>query len=150
MLVLIDTGILLRLLDRCDPDHASIRAALRLLRSQGHTLVISPQNVAEFWNVCTRPATARGGYDLTVAETAKRLRLLERLCTVLPETPAAYPIWKQLVQSYAVQGVQVHDARLVAMMLAHGVTTILTLNAGDFQRFKSIAAVAPQQVTATP
>ena len=74
MRVLLDSGILLRLPHRSDPGHAVIRKAVRALKGRGDTLVTSPQNVAEFWNVCTRPATARGGYGLSIEETGKRLR----------------------------------------------------------------------------
>src|SRR5437870_83639 len=102
MLILIDTGILLRLLDRNDPQHAAVRQAIRLLRSRGDTLVLSSQTVAEFWNVCTRPATARGGLGLTVQETEHRVRVAERLFTVLPDTSAAYPLWRQLVVHHGV------------------------------------------------
>jgi hypothetical protein len=87
-------------------------------------LVTAPQNIAEFWNVCTRPATARGGFGLSLEETQRQLRLIERLLRILPESPASYSIWKQLVVRHAVLGVQVHDARLVALMQAHNVTHI--------------------------
>jgi predicted nucleic acid-binding protein len=141
-----DTGILLRLLDRADPRHAAIRQALRILRARGHELVTSPQNVAEFWNVCTRPAAARGGFDLTVPQTERRVRLLERLFRILPDSPAAYPLWKQLVVRHGVQGVQVHDARLVAWMQSHGITHLLTLNAADFARYPGITAWTPEDL----
>ena len=52
-------------------------------------------------------------------------------------------IWKQLVVRHAVLGVQVHDARLVALMQAHNVTHILTLNPGDFHRYPGITAISP-------
>src|SRR5258708_5844088 len=116
MLILIDTGILLRLLDRNDPQHALIRQALRLLRGRGDTFALSAQNAAEFWNVCSRPATARGGLGLTVQETERRLRVVERLFPVLADTTAAYPLWRQLVVRHGVMGAAVHDARLVAWM----------------------------------
>src|SRR4051794_8313818 len=108
MRILLDTGILLRLVNRADALHAKVRAAVRLLRQQNDSLVTAPQNVAEFWNVSTRPASARGGYGLSLAEAGKRLRLIERLIIVLPEAPAAYPLWKQLVTNHSVMGVQVH------------------------------------------
>jgi hypothetical protein len=44
-----------------------------------------------------------------------------------------------------VSGVQVHDARLAAVMRVHGVTHILTFNPGDFARY-GVTAVAPQDV----
>ncbi len=146
MLVLLDSGILLRLVNRSDPEHVTIRAALRLLKQRGDSLVVAPQNIAEFWNVCTRPASARGGYGLSVAETAQRLRLIERLFQVLPETPAAYPLWKQLIVTHGVMGVQVHDARLVALTMVQGVKHILTLNAADFSRYPDVTALAPADV----
>jgi predicted nucleic acid-binding protein len=146
MLTSSDTGILLRLLDRADPHHQAIRQALRVLRARGEELVTSPQNIAEFWNVCTRPASARGGYGLSVSETGRRVRIMERIFQVLPGSPAAFPLWKQLVVSHAVQGVQVHDARLVAWMLAHGITHILTLNTADFACYPGIVAWTPQDI----
>jgi len=147
MQVLVDTGILLRLLDRSDPHHSSIRQALRRLRARGDVPVTSSQNVAEFWNVCTRPATARGGYGLSVAETERRVRLLERLLPILTEMPAAYPLWRNLVMAHSVQGVQVHDARLVALMQAHGLTHLLTLNVADFSRYQGVmTALLPADV----
>jgi predicted nucleic acid-binding protein len=143
MLVLVDTGILLRLLNRSEPEHAAIRRAVRALKQRGDRPATAPQNVAEFWNVCTRPASARGGYGLTVEETAKRLRLLERLVMVLPETANHYPLWKALVVAHAVKGVQVHDARVAAFMQAHGISYLLTLNGTDFARYNHITVLTP-------
>jgi predicted nucleic acid-binding protein len=143
MHVLLDSGILLRLVNRVDLLHGDVRAALRALKGRADTLVTASQNIAEFWNVCTRPASARGGLDYSIAETAKKLRLVERVVRLLPDTPAAFPIWKQLVVTHAVSGVQVHDARLVALMAAQGITHLLTLNGADFKRYPGIVAISP-------
>src|SRR5438309_9108601 len=140
MLIEADTGILLRLVDRADPQHAAVRASVRLIKQRGDVLVTTAQNIAEFWDVCTRPVTARGGFGLSVDETHKRLRLVERLIRVLPDSAASYSIWKQLILTHAVIGVQVHDARLVALLQVHGVTHILTLDTADFRRYPSITA----------
>lgn len=141
MVILLDTGILLRLADRSSPLHSSIRAALRVVKARGDTVAMAVQNVAEFWNVCTRPASARGGLGHSLAETNQRLRLLERIVAVLPDSPAAYQIWRNFVVSLGVVGVQVHDTRLAALMQVHGVTHILTLNTADFARFPAITAL---------
>jgi len=144
MLTHTDTGI--RLLDRADPHHPAIRQTLRLLRGRGDEPVTSPQNMAEFWNVCTRPAAARGGFGLSVPQTERRVRVLERLFRVLPDSLAAYGLWRQLVVRHGVHGVQVHDARLVGWMQAHGITHLLTLNAADFARYPGITALTPQDL----
>jgi predicted nucleic acid-binding protein len=143
MRYLLDTGILLRLFKRADPNCRAIRATMRALRKSGHELVVSIQNVAEFWNVSTRPADARGGFGLSLQQTERRLRIIERLCLVLPEQNTTYEIWRNLVKVHAVKGVQVHDARLVAWMQSHSVSHILTLNSVDFARYGGITAIAP-------
>jgi predicted nucleic acid-binding protein len=151
MTVLVDTGILLRLLERTDPQHGLVRQAVRLLRQRGEQLVMAPQNAAEFWNVCTRPTTARGGFGLPVPEADRRLRIVERLFPLLPDSAAAYPQWRFLVVSLAVIGVQVHDARLVALMMTHGVREILTLNPADFSRYPAVTPLTPAAIVgATP
>jgi predicted nucleic acid-binding protein len=149
MVVLLDTGILLRYVNRTDPLHKSVRAAVRAVKSAGDDLAMAWQNVAEFWNVCTRPTSARGGLGLSIAETNQRLRLLERIVRVLPDSAVAYPTWRNLVVSLSVAGVQVHDARLVALMQSHGMTHILTLNSADFTRFARITVLNPNMLAST-
>jgi predicted nucleic acid-binding protein len=146
MRYLVDSNVLLRLLQRNDPHHSTIRQAVRSLLARGDELCCAPQNIVELWNVSTRPASARGGFGLTSTETDRRVRLIERVFTVLEETRAVYAEWRRLVVSHSVMGVQVHDARIVAMMNVHGVTHLLTLNGADFTRYAGITCVAPDQV----
>ena len=143
---LADTNILLRFLLLNDAAYPAFRQSVRTLKARGEQIVTTPQNMAEFWNVCTRPITVRGGLGLSVAATEMRLRLLERHFPVLPDSPAIYEKWKTLVLAHKVRGVNVHDARLVAAMMIHGVTHILTANAKDFQRYPDITVVAADQI----
>jgi predicted nucleic acid-binding protein len=121
MLYLVDSNVLLRLLQRGDPLHALVRAALRTLRSRGDGLCYTSQILGEFWNVCTRPASARGGFGLPVPEADRRARLIERHYALLPDSLAVHTEWRGLLVAHSVSGVQVHDARLVAAMNVHGV-----------------------------
>jgi len=146
MRYLVDSNVLLRLLQRNDPHHSTIRQAVRTLLARGDELCCAPQNIVELWNVSTRPATARGGFGLTTADTDRRVRLIERVFTILEEPPAVYPEWRRLVVGHSVMGVQVHDARIVAVMNVHGITHVLTLNASDFSRYAGITCVAPDEV----
>ena len=92
--------------------------------------------------MATRPESANG-LGFTSEEAIVAAREIEELFDLLPETPAVYPQWRTLVARYAVCGKQVHDTRLVAAMLVHGVTHILTLNGTDFRRFPGITIVEP-------
>lgn len=144
MIYLVDTNVLLRFADRSHPLHPTVRAAVRKLRADGHRLRSATQNFVEFWNVATRPVE-KNGLGLAPDDTDRLIRLVERLFPPLPDSPAVYPEWRRLVVSFGVSGVQVHDARLVAAMMVHGVTHILTFNAPDFDRYTpaGIVAVGP-------
>ena len=75
---LADTNILLRVLQRGDPDHAIIRAALRKLKLCGETIHYLSQNLAEFWRVCMRPKSANG-LGMSVPATDSWARVIERI-----------------------------------------------------------------------
>ena len=66
--------------------------------------------------------------------------------TLLPEDERVYRLWRQLLFTYNVRGVQVHDAHLVATLEIHGVSHLLTFNGTDFKRFPSIIPVHPEEV----
>lgn len=149
MRYLVDANVFLRLVQRTDPLYKEAFTALLKLRQSGDTLCIIPQTIFEFWNVCTRPATARDGFGLSVAETDRLVARIERRCTLLPDTPAIYPEWRRLVVSVGVSGVQIHDARLVAAMNVHGVAHALSYDSG-LHRYPGITVVHPQDALANP
>jgi predicted nucleic acid-binding protein len=148
MQILLDTGVLLRLVNRQDPLYASTRAAVQTLYRRGETLVAAPQNIAEFWNVSTRPSQARGGFGRTLAETERCVRFFEKIGTVIPDQPTNYAEWKRLVVAFGVQGKAVHDARLAAAMIVAGISTLLTFNVQDFSRYQAFHVLTPADVLA--
>lgn len=100
------------------------------------------QNIAEFWNVSTRPQT-RNGFGLSLAETEENAKKIESSLTFLPDTEKVYQEWRRIVVEHRISGVQVHDARLAAVMYAYRLTNILTANTADFARFPGLIAVNP-------
>ena len=144
MIVLVDSGILIRYFQPSDPAYNGIHSHILTIQSRGDELAVSLQNTAEFWNVCTRPKTSRGGLGLTILETQRRLLILESRLPILDEHLNTYAVWRGLVLRHRVCGKQVHDARLAALMLAHGISHILTLNGADFARYPGIVIVDPQ------
>jgi predicted nucleic acid-binding protein len=146
---LIDTNILLRVYRTSDPQHPPIDSAIQILESAGTDLYFCLQNIAEFWNVCTRPIE-RNGFGLTLVETDDCVENIEHRMIFLPDSDLVYTNWRRLLTTHGIRGVQVHDARLVAIMQAYGLTRILTLNKGDFERFPGITPVHPSDVVAKP
>lgn len=150
MRFLLDSGILLRLVDEHDPQHDLVEQAVGILGNQGAELYITTQNIAEFWNVATRPK-ANNGLELPPSAVAQLFAdAIEPLCVVLVERDTLHIEFKRLLTQYSVIGKQVHDARLAAMMLTWHVDRILTLNERNFHRFapEGITAVSPVAVTA--
>ena len=114
-----------------------------LLAARQEDLCYTTQTLVEFWNVCTRPATARGGLGLSLQATERKVRFIENRFRFLPESFATHQEWQRLVAAHAVVGVQVHDTMLVAVMNVHSVPNLLTFNKGDFKRFPGITALDP-------
>jgi predicted nucleic acid-binding protein len=145
MIFLVDTNVLLRLIQQSHAMHADARRAATTLTRQGHQVSIIAQNLIEFWAVATRPAV-NNGLALSIADTAGHIKTFQQTFTLLPDTLNIFLEWQRLVEAHAVSGRQAHDARLVAAMLAHGVTHLLTFNDADFKRYTAITVVNPQDM----
>lgn len=145
MSFLVDTNILLRSVEPSHSMYPDATNATAILRSQGEQLCIIPQNLIEFWNVYTRPID-KNGLGHTIKETEVEVNRLKGLFVLLADEEMIYSEWERLVIKYNVKGVKVHDARLVAAMLVHGLTHILTFNSSDFARYSEVTAVNPTEM----
>lgn len=146
MAYLLDTNILIRTISPNDPMHIETIAAIDILNASREQVVIAPQNLIELWNVCTRPAE-KNGLGFTPERTKAEVDRLKRLFIFIPDTPAIFPEWERLVTTYEVKGTKVHDTRLVAFMLVHRLSQILTFNVKDFRRFSlEITPVSPKEI----
>ena len=145
MICLIDTNILLRLIELESPQHDEAQTAIDQLLESGNPLYVLLQNVSEFWNVCTRPAE-NNGLGLTVKQADDELSKLEQVFDLLLDTEDVYKNWRELVVKFAVSGVKVHDAKIVAAMKAHNIENLLTFNTDDFKRYTDIKAVQPKDI----
>lgn len=123
--------------------HTDARRAFVTLRKQSEKLCIIPQNLIEFWAVATRPL-ASNGLGLTADEAERATKKLKRLFVLCPDTPTIFNAWENLVTKYQVMGKQAHDTRLVAAMIAHDLSHLLTFNTDDFKRFSEITTVDPK------
>lgn len=143
--VLVDTNILLRSAQPNHPLSQQATHAVSQLIRQGDGVFFCSQTIAEFWNVATRPSD-RNGLGLSHEEALQEVSSIEKLLTLLPDIPAIYPAWKELVRDHKVQGVKVYDARMVATMNIYAVESVLTFNAADFKRYGSVTALHPSSL----
>ncbi|CAN5616638.1 hypothetical protein BH20ACI4_BH20ACI4_05190 [soil metagenome] len=143
---LFDINCFLRLADKNSPQRAIVLNAIRKLRANNEILYYTPQIPAEFWNVCTRPTSARGGFGLSFEQTERKANILQKYFHLLPDNPATFYEWRKLVSDHKIVGLQVHDTKIVASMLTHKILTLVTFNEKDFKRFAQITAVNPRNV----
>jgi len=120
-----------------------------VLVGQGVRLCYTSQTLGEFWNASTRPLD-KNDFGLSVAETDRLARVIERDFELLPDSREVHDRWRSLLVAHNIQGVQVHDARLAASMYAHGVGQLLTINVRDFRRFGGLRILHPSELAGTP
>ena len=145
MRVLVDTNILVRAVQLRHPAMRTAINAIKKLHRQQHVLCLAPQNIIEFWNACTRPMDVNG-LGLSVAGTERYVKRLKRMFTVVHDSPQTFQAWHELALRHGVVGTKVHDARLVAVMRVHGISSILTFNVKDFARYEGITVIQPDTV----
>ncbi|MCI0538532.1 MAG: type II toxin-antitoxin system VapC family toxin [Verrucomicrobiales bacterium] len=142
---LADTNLLLRLADPASSQHSIATDALARLFGRGDEVFLTPQNLIEFWAVATRPVEANG-FGWNSERTAQEVAELQDRFPLLPDSPDIFTRWLELVKKLPVHGKRVHDARLVAVLQAHAVHHLITLNTSDFTAFPSLAVVDPRSL----
>jgi predicted nucleic acid-binding protein len=149
MNVLLDTNIPGRMAEAGHPQQQIAVEAVAALITRGDSSCLVPQVLYEFWVVATRPLSSNG-LELSPAEADAEISRLEKLYPVFQDSPAIYAEWRRIVAAHHVLGKNAHDARLVAAMIVHGITHILTFDASHFSRFPGIVALDPTIVLAAP
>ena len=143
--VLGDSNVLVYLTNQDSQFHHVAARFVAFLEESGALLLYTSQNLAEFWNVCTRPVPS--GLGLSIEDTVLRIEKIERRFLFLPETESTDRLFKDLLLRYRVRGIQVHDARLAAVMLSSGVKEIATFDKDDFRRFTELTVIHPQDIS---
>ena len=129
----IDTNVLIHAHIRESPDHPIARARLQRAVLNSEPLRISRQVVREYLAVITRPQTW-----LVPLPREEALASASRLLSgfqILEDGPAVTETLLALCRAIPVGGRQIHDANIVATMLAHGERRLLTFNTADFRRY---------------
>ncbi len=142
---LLDTNVVLRFCNPSDVQHQLATEAISRLLAQADECLLTAQVLIELWVVATRPVEVNG-LGWTVEQTRDTIDQLLNRFPLLEETSQIFPNWLDLVTISKVMGKRTHDARIVAVMLAHKVTHLLTFNPSDFVVTSSITIVRPQEL----
>ena len=124
---LLETNIILRFADPHSFEYEITNNAIFQILLQGGQCFITSQVLILFWVVATRPV-AVNGLEWTVEETEQAVQMLINQFEWLEETPDIFRLWFSLATTHKISGKRTHDLRIQAVMLAHNISYILTLN----------------------
>jgi predicted nucleic acid-binding protein len=80
-------------------------------------------------------------YGLPKAMVFEQVEQFRKCFEVADDTPIVTEQLIKLLDDFKVGGKQVHDANIVATMLAYDIPYLLTHNIKDFQRFENIIRI---------
>ncbi len=138
----IDTNVLVYARFVAAPWHERARQSLERAGAGDGVPRISRQVVREYLMAATRPQSWSA--PLPMAEAVLDVERFHESLEILDEGPQVTAWLLTLCREVPVSGKQVHDANIVATMLAHGERRLLTFNATDFRRYgPRVELVAP-------
>lgn len=134
----VDTNILVYANVIETPFHEQALTAINTAHQENRAIWISRQVIREYLVTLTRPQAFDNLPKEIVLEQVKQfIKKLE----VADDTPSVSEKLLQLLTDFKVGGKQIHDANIVATMLAYDIPCLLTHNVKDFKRFESIIEI---------
>ncbi len=142
-MIALDTNVLVAAHRRESEQHAAATALLRALAEGSAPWAIPWTCLCEFHAVVTHPRLWRGAESTPSQAWAQ----LDAWCAspsvrLLAEVEASFALLRELARRPRVRGSAVHDARVAAQCLAHGVTELLTRDR-DFAAFPELRTRNP-------
>ena len=130
----IDTSIFVSARNLQAPASAVARAALVQAQDDNERVCISRQVMREYLLVMTRPQT--WSRPLSMTEALNDFAWMETTFDILEDGRQVMDMLFTLCRDVQVAGKQIHDANIVATMLAHGERRLLSFNSSDFRRYE--------------
>ena len=137
----VDTNVLVYANQDTARRHADALALLQQAERNRDELWVSGQVLREYLAAVTRPQGELPVLPMTIA--LERVRQFIGQFQLAEDGPAVRAELHRLLSAYPTGGRQVHDANIVATMLAFGIRRLLTFNSADFRRFASVIDVEP-------
>jgi len=141
-MIAVDTNILVAFQRSEYPHHARAVAVVQSLAEGSDAWALPWPCLHEFLAIVTHPRIFR--IPTSVADALDTLAaLLESPAVrVLSESPSYWMTFRKVLSEAQVQGPKVHDARIAALCLDHGVRELWTMDR-DFSRFRALKCRNP-------
>ena len=133
----LDTNILFRAINSEAGQHVEINAFLDRLRAEDYQFWISRQIIREYLGLVTRQGFGGLSIPLSSEVAIHHVKSFRRNFRIANETAIVTHHLLELIRQFPTGGKQIHDANIVATMLAYNIETLLTLNVSDMRRFQS-------------
>jgi len=140
-MIAVDTNLLVYAHRIDSPFHAAAEPVKRLAEGKAAWAIPWPC-LHEFYNVVTNRRIHPVPTPIELAMTQIEEWLRSPTLHLLAETPAHWPQLRELLAKGKVQGPMVHDARIAALCLAHGVRELWSADR-DFSRFPTLRVRNP-------
>ena len=134
----VDTNVLVYANVIETPLHEQALAAINAAHQADRTIWISRQVIREYLVTMTRPQIFENLPKTMILEQVDQF--IERF-QVADDTAAVTGQLVKLMENFKIGGKQVHDANIVATMLAYDIPYLLTHNGKDFKRFDKIIRI---------
>jgi len=140
--VFLDTNLLMYAVIPESPRYFHARGILQRLEQSDAEAWVSRQVLREFLAGMSRPQVFAGGFSASDMLTAMleyerqlfvaedHALVTEQLCLLIEKVPSG--------------GKQIHDANIVATMLAFDIPQLITYNLDDFRRFSGLISVSSE------
>jgi predicted nucleic acid-binding protein len=133
--IFVDTNILVYLSNEDSSFHVEVNKKFIEISAQ-YELWISRQVLREYAVVMSSLAIIEK--PLTAEEVVQDIEKWGKIFKIADETSEVTEILKKLIKEYDLKGKRIHDANIVATMLANSINKLYTLNIDDFKKFKGI------------
>ena len=147
--IMLDTNILLAATDESRPDHEAAREIIPTSGEKGRGLCVSGQIMREYLVVATR-SVELNGLGLNAAHATSNADAFLCFLQMQEESETATRKLIELCRNHDLRGKRIHDANIVATMLAHGIGFLVTLNSRDFAPFEEITLLTLEDLESGP
>jgi predicted nucleic acid-binding protein len=138
--VFVDTNVFLGATDQSRPCHRRAHRLLSIAGPRGYHLAMSGQIAREYLVVATRPV-AQNGLGLATLDALANVQQFRQRVILCPETERVAARLLDLVRQHSLSGKRIHDANVVATMVAQGIGALVSENVDDFDEFDEIEVI---------